>query len=104
MRYFIESVHTLNTTGKSAKGALLQAIAKKYEHIILQDDRTLAELVATLRRLVEAVNACYRGKQVVLEHDPGIGYITAGANLSGEGAYIFNIIYAHIAGLMSGNS
>ena len=61
MKYFVESVLTYNTTGKSRKGALLQRVASQFEHQIIGDHQALEALVADIRKLVDACNTIYKG-------------------------------------------
>lgn len=62
MRYFVESVLTYNTTGKTRKGAILQKVAQQFEHQIIGDHLTLEALVADIRKLVAACEKIYKGK------------------------------------------
>lgn len=94
MKYFIESVSTLTTTGKSRKGALLQSAAKRFEHTILVDEHALTAFIHQLHCLVNAVNARYNGKEVILHYSSG--YIHADSGSSGHEAYIFSISYAPV--------
>lgn len=94
--YFIESVNTLTTTGKSRKGAILQAVAKRFEHTILVDEHTLTAFIHQLHCLVNAVNARYSGKEVFLQYSTGAGHIYANNGSTGHEAYIFSISYAPV--------
>ena len=96
MMYFIESVNTLTTTGKSRKGAILQAVAKRFEHTILVDEHTLTAFIHQLHCLVNAVNARYSGKEVFLQYGTGAGHIYANNGSTGHEAYIFSISYAPV--------
>ena len=96
MMYFIESVNTLTTTGKSRKGAILQAVAKRFEHTILVDEHTLTAFIHQLHCLVNAVNARYSGKEVFLQYSTGAGHIYANNGSTGHEAYIFSISYAPV--------
>ena len=62
MKYFVESVLTYNTTGKSRKGALLQRVASQFEHQIIGDHQALEALIADIRKLVTACEQTYKGK------------------------------------------
>ena len=94
MRYFIESVNTLTTTGKSRKGALLQSIVKRFEHTVLKGSDALAFFIGHLQALVDTCNAAYRGKTVTLHVCPG--HIYAKNDNNGHEAHIFSISYAPI--------
>lgn len=96
MRYFIKSVNTIATTGKSKKGALLQTIAKRFEHTVLKGDAALAYFVDYLQALVDTCNAAYRGKAVTLHFDHDSCYIYAKNDNNGHEAYVFSISYAPI--------
>lgn len=96
MMYFIESVNTLSTTGKSRKGALLQVVTKKFEHTILVDEHALSAFIHQLHCLVDAVNARYKGKTVYLQYSLDGGYIHANYGCTGHEAYIFSISYAPV--------
>lgn len=96
MMYFIESVNTLSTTGKSRKGAILQAVTKRFEHTVLVDGRALCALIHQLHCLVNAVNARYKGKEVFLQHGTDSGHIYANNGSTGNEAYIFSISYAPV--------
>ena len=92
MNYFIESVSALTSIGKSKKGALLQTIAKRFEHTVLKGDAALNFFIGHLQALVDTCNATYRGKTVTLHICPG--YIYASNDNNGHDAYIFSIGYA----------
>lgn len=96
MRYFIESVNTLTTTGKSRKGALLQSIVKRFEHTVLKGNDALTYFVGFLQGLVDSSNASYRGKPVTLHFNPDSCHIYANNDNNGHEAYIFSICYAPI--------
>ena len=96
MMYFIESVNTLSTNGKSRKGAILQAITKRFEHTILVDSLALNAFIHQLQCLVKAVNALYKGKDVFLQYSTDSGHIYANNGSNGHEAYIFSISYAPV--------
>ena len=96
MMYFIESVNTLSTTGKSRKGALLQAVTKRFEHAVLVDETALSAFFSQLYYLVKAVNASCKGKTVFLQHSTGSGHIYANYGSTGNESYIFSISYAPV--------
>ena len=96
MMYFIESVSTLSTTGKSRKGAILQAVTKRFEHTIIVDDRALQAFIHQLHCLVNAVNAKYKGKEVFLQYSTGSCHIYANNGSTGHEAHIFSISYAPV--------
>lgn len=96
MMYFIESVNTLTTTGKSRKGTILQAVTKRFEHTILVDEHALSAFIHQLHCLVKAVNARYKGKEVFLQYSTDSGHIYANNGSNGHEAYIFSISYAPV--------
>ena len=96
MMYFIESVNTLSTTGKSRKGAILQAVTKKFEHTILVDEHALSAFIHQLHCLINAFNARYKGKTVYLQYSTGSSHIYANTGCTGHEAYIFSISYATV--------
>lgn len=96
MMYFIEAVSTLSSTGKSRKGALLQAIVRRFEHTVLVDDCARMAFIHQLRCLVNAVNARFSGKSVELHCDNDSFYIYANTGSSGHEGYIFAISYAPV--------
>lgn len=104
MKYFIESVHTLNSTGKTKKGALLQVIARKFEHTVLADDDALTAMVDQLRKLVEVCNAKYHGKKLELHHNSWSCYISCSAQLNATDTAVFGIQYAPIGQTMTGST
>ena len=104
MKYFIESVHTLNSTGKTKKGALLQVTAKKFEHTVLADDDALTALVEQLRILVEVCNAKFHGKKLELHHNAWSCYISCSAQFNATDTAVFGIQYAPIGDTMTHTS
>lgn len=96
MKYFIKSVSTLTSTGKSRKGATLQAIVKPFEHKVLCGDDALNCFVSYLRGLVAACNASYRGKLVTLHYNAYSRHIYATNENNGQESYIFSLDYAPV--------
>lgn len=94
MKYFIESVNTLSTTGKSRKGAILQAVVRRFEHTIIADDESLSEFINQLKNLIDVVNQKYSGKDASLQTVKG--HIYANSGCTGHEAYIFSISYAPV--------
>ncbi len=92
--YFVESVHTLTSTGKTRKGALLQNVAEQFEHKVLADEDALANLVLRLEQLVEACNKRYKGTEVSFTYDYDAGAISAYNGNPGNAPYIFIISFA----------
>ena len=98
--YFIESVDTLPSTGKTRKGAALQAVVEQFEHTILVDKVALRALFRQLQALVDAVNARYPGMTVLMhifsDSDSDTGYICAGNDPTGFDGFIFSIHYVPV--------
>lgn len=94
MKYFVESVTTYVTTGKTRKGAILQTVAKQFEHTIIGDDDALSALVYTLKCLVDAVNNTYKGKPLLLEFNRDAGYIDVKPVNNCNDNHVFSINYA----------
>ena len=70
MMYFVHSVQTYATAGKTRKGALLQKVAMKFQSAVLSEEG-LAVLIRSLHILVDAVNANYKGKPLKLSTGEG---------------------------------
>ena len=71
MKFFIETVTTYSTTGKSKKGAAIQTAVKTLEHCLLTDEDALASLTLQLTRLVEVCNDKYKGNPAKLHITTG---------------------------------
>ena len=71
MKFFIETVTTYSTTGKSKKGAAIQTAVSNLEHCILTDEDALASLILQLKNLVDVCNDKYKGKTVKLHLTTG---------------------------------
>ena len=98
MMFFIETVTTYSTTGKSRKGATLQEVAKTYEHKVLCDETALSAMVASLRLLVDVVNDTCKGKPLKLEHSHDAGWICVKPENGYNDNHVFSIQYAPICG------
>lgn len=92
--YFVESVHTLTSTGKTRKGALLQEVARQFEHKVLADEEALANLMLSLKHLVETCNKRYKGTEVHFTCHYDAGAISAYNGNPGNAPDIFIISYA----------
>ena len=71
MNYFIETVNTYSTTGKSKKGAAIQTAVKTLEHCLLKDEDALASLTLQLKNLVDVCNDKYKGNPIKLHITTG---------------------------------
>lgn len=98
MMYFIESVTTYSTSGKTRKGAVLQAVAKNYEHKVLCDGDALSAMVFSLKLLVDVVNTTCKGKPLKLEHSADAGWICVKPESCFNDNHVFSIQYAPICG------
>ena len=98
MNFFIESVTTYSTPGKTRKGAIIQAVAKPFEHALLIETSALNELVSRLRALVNVCNNNYRGSQLYLSwnKDGDSGHISVHPKKSGSELNVVTISYAPV--------
>lgn len=96
MRYFVESVTTYSTSGKTRKGAILQAVARKFEHTIIADDDALRALVESLDRLVKAVNKSYKGRPLCLTFHRDSGHICVQPVNNFNDNLVYSIAYAPV--------
>lgn len=100
MKYFVTSVNILSTTGKSRKGAILQAAAKRFEHTIIADDDALSALVHQLKCLVDSCNETFPGKDAILHSSLPSGYVYANTGSTGHESCIFCLSFVPIGGLV----
>lgn len=98
MMFFIESVTTYSTSGKTRKGAAIQAAASKFEHNLLSDGTALSALVSQLRILVKVCNDNFRGSELFLtwHRDNNSGQISIGPRATGYESPVASIHYAPI--------
>ena len=98
MIYFIESVTTYSTSGKTRKGAAIQAVISKFEHNLLSDGTALSALVFQLRKLVKVCNNNYRGSELFLywHRDEDSGQISIGPKASGYETPVASLRYAPV--------
>lgn len=94
--YFIESVTTYSTSGKTRKGAILQSVAKCYEHRVLCDGNALSAMVASLSLLVDVVNATCKGKPLKLCYNADAGWICVKPESGYNDNHVFSIQYAPV--------
>ena len=69
MKFFVESVTTYTSTGKSRKGAILQKVAKQFEHTVIGDNYAMTALITVFERLVDACNKTYTGRRLVISYN-----------------------------------
>ena len=93
MKYFITSVQTYSTSGKSRKGALLQSVASQFEGVIIDDDALLS-MISIFTALVAYVNNNYKGKPLDLVAGPG--WLCVKPEYNGNDNHIFNISYVPV--------
>jgi len=98
MMYFIESVTTYSTSGKTRKGAILQSVAKNYEHRVLCDGNALSAMVTSLKLLVDVVNTTCKGKPLKLDHSADAGWICVKPESRFNDNHVFSIQYAPVCG------
>lgn len=93
MKYFINSVQTYSTSGKSRKGALRQSVASLFEGVIV-DDEALSTMTRVFKALVASVNRHYKGKPLSLATGPG--WLCVKPEYNGNDNHVFNISYMPI--------
>ncbi len=98
MRYFISNVTTYATAGKTKRGAMLQAVAKQFEHCILANEKALAMLYSELERAVDVANRVFKRNPLKLEISPDSGCICVKPESNCNSSYVFVISYVHING------
>lgn len=99
MNYFVETVTVYSTSGKTRKGAAIQAAAKPFEHKeLFGGQSTLNVLVARLRALVRVCNANFRGAELFLSwhRDGDQGQISVHPKPTGFESPVVTISYAPI--------
>ncbi len=96
MRYFISNVTTYATAGKTRRGAVLQAVAKQFEHCILGSYPTLMTLVDRLGIAVDIANRSSKGKPLKLEFLPECGHIYVKPESNFNDNHVFSISYVPI--------
>lgn len=100
--YFIESVSILSSTGTSGKGALLQSLIRRFEHILLTDETALKTFIRRLQILVAVCNSKIKGKTVYLQHYSESRHILAN-NGNDDDSYIFSVSYVPVKSQLSGH-
>lgn len=96
MKFFIESVTTYTTSGKTRKGATLQRAAQRFEHQILGDEYALEALVGHLRVLVDTVNSSFKGQPLKLVHNADSCWISVMPENPQNDNVVFSIQYARV--------
>lgn len=99
MNYFVETVTVYSTSGKSRKGAAIQAAAKPFEHKeLFGGESALTVLVARLRALVRVCNANFRGAELFLSwhRDGDQGQISVHPKSTGFETPVVTISYAPV--------
>lgn len=98
MMYFIESVTTFQSSGKSKKGALLQAAVSNLEHNFFGDDDGLFALRDQLSKLVDLCNKEYKGSKMFLKWHEDACQIEVISDSTSERCPVFRICYAPMKG------
>lgn len=93
--YFVESVSTLSTFGKTRKAELLQKMSRRFEHTLIVDESALDTFIHQFEVLVAVCNKKYKGKTVYLRHNSKSGHIYACKGVPADG-YIFMISYVPV--------
>lgn len=98
MNYFIESVNTYSSTGKSAKGRILQKVVAQYEHKVFDQD-SIEALHYSLDLLVKMLNKELPGKPLILSRNTdsisGGGYMSC-SDGGATGTDVFIIHYVPV--------
>lgn len=93
MKYFIHSVQTYATTGKTRKGAMLQSVAVKFEGAVI-DTEALREMTVLFRTLVDITNRRGRGKPLAVH--TSAGSLCVKPQYNGNDNHIFTISFKPI--------
>lgn len=96
--YFIESVTTYSTTGKTKRGEILQRVAERFEHMVLINETALSAFANQLRILVDVCNTSLPGKPAEFRWWKDSGAMAVGTGAESCDTYIFMIHYAPIMG------
>lgn len=98
MKFFIESVTTYSTSGKTRKGYAIQEAIKPFEHILLLDKQAFKAFYYIIKLLVEVCNARYRGAELftsIHKLDAG-GQISVHPRKTGSETAVVTISYAMV--------
>lgn len=106
MRFFIETVTTYSTSGKTRKGYAIQQAVKPFEHILLMDDQAFKELYYNIERLVAVCNARFRGAELFVSHNrqKDCGQISVHPKATGSESPVVTVSYAILLEEYSGAS
>lgn len=99
MMFFIESVTTYSTSGKTRKGYAIQKALKPFEHIILISEQAFDTLLANIERLVVVCNAKYRGAELFVScnKQADCGQISVHPQPTGNESPVITISYGIVA-------
>ena len=66
--YFFDTVQTFSSSGKSAKGQVLQEMAKRFEYVLVQGDDAPVKIVTAMREAVAEIDKRFsRGHQTYID-------------------------------------
>ncbi len=69
MMFFFDTVQTFSTTGKSAKGQVIQEIAKRFEHVLVQGDDAPLKIVMAMREQAQIIDKRFnRGRATHVDY------------------------------------
>ncbi len=69
MMFFFDTVQTFSTTGKSAKGKLLQEMAMRFKDILVQGDYAPDNIVLAMREQAAQMDEQFtRGRKTFIDH------------------------------------
>lgn len=82
MMFFIDTVQTFSTSGKSTKGQALQQMAKRFERVLVQGEDAPIKITLAMRETASSLdNSSYRGRATyvdcTLDSTGDYGQITA---------------------------
>lgn len=95
MMYFIKTVSTYLSTGKTKKGKVLQTVATSFEYAIMRDNVALSAFVNSLDRLVDVCNSKFKGASLKLEWSHNNSYISVRHENNPDNV-VFSIHYAPV--------
>ena len=106
MMYFIETVATYTTSGKTRKGYAIQQAVKPFEHILLMDDEAFKAFYYGIQRLVEVCNTRYRGGELFVAHNrqKDCGQISVHPKATGSESAVVTVAYGIVLEEYSGAS
>ena len=69
MMFFFDTVQTFSTTGKSAKGKVLQEMAKRFKDVLVQGEYAPDKIVVAMREQAAEIDKNFtRGRKTFIDH------------------------------------